>query len=155
MSMLNKKKNRLLTIMQSAFVGVRIVNTIPSNRKFLLSKRSSMINFSGNSANQVAALPAHPAPDRLPVPFQSTPASSMPAITPYQPRIQPTAFGVPMTQPGRAGSSHQSRRRGAANQEATAARIRRLNIKIMMVLFPRDVSLKYFIFSNSTFLNFF
>jgi hypothetical protein len=78
--------------------------------------------------------------------LQSTPA--MPAVTPYQPRlgvatapVQPTVFGVPMTQPGQAGSSRQSRRRGAANQEATAARIRRLNIKTLMVLFPRDVRL--------------
>ena len=72
----------------------------------------------------------------------------MPALTPYQPRVaapaQPTAFGVPMTQPGRTGSSHQSRRRGAANQEATVVRIRRLNMKIMMVLFPRDVGLIFY-----------
>ena len=81
-----------------------------------------------------------------PVSQSSVSLPAMPTITPYQPRVapapvQPTAFGVPMTQPGQAGSSRQSRRRGAANQEATATRSRRLNIKTMMVLFPRDVSL--------------
>jgi hypothetical protein len=60
--------------------------------------------------------------------------------------VQPTVFGVPMTQPGQGGSSRQSRRRNAANQEANATRSRRLIIKTMMVLFPRDVSIIFHIF---------
>ena len=79
---------------------------------------------------------------------QST--SAMSAVTPYRPRVaaapaQPTVFGVPMTQLCQAGSSHQSRRRGATNQEANATHSCHLNTKMMMVLFPCDVSLIFHI----------
>ena len=70
----------------------------------------------------------------------------MPTLTPYQPRatlVQPTPFGIPMAQPGQTGGSRQPRgraRRAPANQEATGTRNRHLKIKVMLVLFPRDVS---------------
>jgi hypothetical protein len=83
-----------------------------------------------------------------PAPIPSQPVPIMPTLTPYQPRatlVQPTPFGIPMAQPGQTGSSRQPRgraisRRAPANQEATATRNRRLKMKVMLVLFPRDVS---------------
>lgn len=94
----------------------------------------------------MVALP--PAPSQLPppAPILSQPVSIMPTLTPYQPRatpVQSTPFGVPMAQPGQIGSSRQPRgraRRAPANQEATTTRNRRLKMKVMLVLFPRDVS---------------
>lgn len=103
--------------------------------------------------NQTAALPQPPPSQSTLVPTHASQAApTMTNITAYQPRTAPvqlTPFGVPMSQPSQVGSSRQPRtrvRRGAANQEPTAARSRRLVLKITLVLFPRDVS------SNSYFL---
>jgi hypothetical protein len=80
----------------------------------------------------------------------------MPAITPYQPRAslaQPTPFGIPMAQPTQGGSSRQPRgraRRATAGQEAVATRNRRLTLKLMLVLFPRDVSWTILFSQNDT-----
>ncbi|KAF8950867.1 hypothetical protein BDZ97DRAFT_1933246 [Flammula alnicola] len=81
----------------------------------------------------------------LPPPVLTQPTPTMPTITPYQPRTvtpsQTTPFGVPMSQPpGQAGSSRQPRARTRTNQEPAAMRNRRLALKIMIVLFPRDLN---------------
>ena len=94
----------------------------------------------------MVALP--PAPSQLtpPAPIPSQPVSIMPTLTPYQPRAtlaQPTPFGIPMAQPGQTGSSRQPQgraRRAPANQQATGTWNHCLKIKVMLVLFPRDVS---------------
>ncbi|KAF8971331.1 hypothetical protein BDZ97DRAFT_1913826 [Flammula alnicola] len=101
---------------------------------------------SRNSVNQMAAPPAtQPVLVSLPTPVLTQPAPTMPTITPYQPRTatpsQSTPFGVPMSQPqGQAGSSRQPRARTRTNQEPAAMRNRRLALKIMIVLFPRDLN---------------
>lgn len=98
--------------------------------------------------NQITVSPPLPPPTALqptqPAPVPSQPVPAIPTITPYQRAmpVQPTPFGIPMAQPGQTGSLRQprGRTRRAANQEATAPRNRRLVLKVMMVLFPRDVS---------------
>jgi len=105
-----------------------------------------MINFYYYRASQMVALQPPPSQLPPPAPIPSQPVSMMPTLTPYQPRatlVQPTPFGIPMAQPGQTGSSRQPRgrtRRAPANQEATGTRNRRLMMKVMLVLFPRDVS---------------
>ena len=127
--------------------------TQSDGKKIDFINKSPHIEQTFPSSNQASALlpPINLAQQATPLPLSQPTqigVSMMPTITPYVPRValaQPTLgpFGVPMVQPSQTGSLRQPRqraRRGPTNQEPTTIRHRRLFMKVMMVLFPRDVS---------------